>query len=224
MEAVTQVRAEISAEEAEVAAEAEAAEQAVKDEIAFMLPLAEDGSDQERNSTLAIKFTLEPVQNDIKTKKRGRPIFDDVAFITIRIPGDIDTRVRPVRIEDKVAYPRAYLAFLRKESQHAVSGTPLAEWGQMKRNMIEEAKHQSIHTVEQLSALTDPGLQRLGPGWQELRQKARDYVAQTKDGAALGRLRDELETERSQRKTLEGMLKEQGVKIDQLMKAQPQRK
>jgi hypothetical protein len=170
-------------------------------------------AERQPKSSLVIKFSMEAMENPEKTKNAGRPVYDDVEMISIRVPGDPDIRVRPVRPEDKQAHAKEYLAWKSNQSQEAASGTPLAQWALMKRSQVEEAKYLGIHTVEQLSDVSDANLQRLGPGWMALRQKARDWLASAKDGAELNKLREALDEATRRIATMETMLKRQGEEL-----------
>jgi hypothetical protein len=42
--------------------------------------------------------------------------------------------------------------------------------------MVKECKYFEIHTVEQLAGLSDINVSRMGMGYMELRNKAKDYL------------------------------------------------
>lgn len=144
------------------------------------------------NPALYVQFYLQPVQNVGKSETEGRPIFDDVEYIRIQVPGDKTTRVeRPVRPEDTQAHRRAYADF--KDGQDTgPSGTPLKEWPQVTRGQVEELAHFKVYTVEQLASLSDGNAQNIGP-IIALRQRARDFLETAKKKAPVVALRAELE-------------------------------
>jgi len=172
-----------------------------------------EAADRQPRSSLVIRFSTEAMENPEKSKEKGRPIYDDVEMISIRVPGDPDIRCRPVRPEDKQQYARQYLAWRRNQDQESSTGTPLAQWAPVKRSQVEEAKFLGVHTVEQLADVADVHLQKLGPGWIALRQKARDWLVSAKDGAALARMREELEEARHRISTMEKMLAKQAEEL-----------
>jgi hypothetical protein len=53
--------------------------------------------------------------------------------------------------------------------------------------------HNNVRTVEELAEVSDANLQRIGPGFMELRQRARDYIKAAKDEGHVASLRSELE-------------------------------
>jgi hypothetical protein len=173
------------------------------------------------DDNLAVRFTLEPVENQEKSKEQGRPIFDDTEIIEIRIPGDPDIRRHAVSAEDKQRFHRQYAAWKANQDQHAVTGTPLSAWPLIKRSQVEEAKFFGVHTVEQLSEVADVNLQRLGPGWITLRAQALDWLKKAKDGAMLAKLRHELEERDRRIDALERMLKAQADELHKAPSQQP---
>jgi len=165
---------------------------------------------------LAVRFFIEPQEDETATKNQGRPIYRDVEMVEIRIPGDPDLRRSPVMQADKDRFPKQYLAFKRNQSQEAVSGTPLAQWALLSRAQVEEAKYLGAHTVEQLASASDASIQRFGSGWISIRQKARDWLQSAKDSSMLSKLRSELEERDARIKTMEDMLRKQGEAIASL--------
>lgn len=114
----------------------------------------------------------------------GRPIFEDTEYIRIFIPGDKTSIVdRPVEERDRRVYAAQYRAWKENRDQDLASGTPLSAVPWLTPALVETARYFEIRTIEQLAALSDASLQRLGAGWTELRQRAKDYVA-TADGNA----------------------------------------
>lgn len=198
----------------------EATDDALKRLDEEMEELAE-AAERQPKSSLVISFAMDAIENPEKTKDKGRPIFDDVEMISIRIPGDPDMRRRPVRPEDRQQYAKQYLAWKRNQAQESASGTPLAEWPPIKRSQAEEAKFLGIHTIEQLADVADVHLQRLGPGWLALRQKARDWLKEAQGGAELGKLRTELEDANHRIKVMEEMLAKQAAEIQGKVEATP---
>ena len=124
---------------------------------------------------LLVKFFMDPLQNSKKSLEEGRPIFDDVEWISIKSPGSRDERVRPVRPGDKERFPKHYAAFKNRTDQEAVSGTPLTEWTGISRSQAEELKFLNIVTVEQLAGCSDQNTQNF-KGLQTLKQNAKAFL------------------------------------------------
>ena len=173
-------------------------------------------AEKQPKEKLAIHFYTDPQQNAEKSKKAGRPIFDEVEMIEVRIPGQVDFVQRPVTEEEKQRFPAQYVAFKKNQDQTAASGTPLAQWPLLTKSQVEESKYLGAHTVEQLAEVSDASLQKFGPGWKTIREQARDWLKKAADGALLARLRTELETRDAKIKTLEDMLNKQALTLAQM--------
>lgn len=121
-------------------------------------------------------FYTDAIQLGFESEKQGRPIFQDVPFIRILVPGDTTNIIeREANDQDKIKY--------RKEWQHfeagqtaGLTGTPLEQWPQITRSQLKEAKYFEVHTVEQMAGLADIHAQKLGMGFYELRNKAKAYL------------------------------------------------
>jgi hypothetical protein len=122
----------------------------------------------------------------------GRPIYDDMELVEILIPGD--RLSRPVLVASEESsnggptwaqlYPREYEAFKRGQIQ-ATSGTPLEHWptSLLTAARVAELKALNIFSVEDLAAVADGYLGRMGMGARELREQARAYIARGKEDA-----------------------------------------
>lgn len=122
-------------------------------------------------------FYTDAIPLGFESEKQGRPIFKDVAFIRILVPGDTTNVIdREANEQDKIKYRQAWL---RYESGQVVgvTGTPLEQWPQITRSQLKEAKYFEVHTVEQMANLADIHAQKLGMGFNELRTKAKAYLA-----------------------------------------------
>ena len=127
-------------------------------------------------------FSLRPVENKAESNKHGRPIFHDVEWVKIYIPGDKTTVVsKKVTDEHRERWPEQYSAFKRGREQPIV-GTPLEQWPQMTRSKVAEFKALAIHTVESLAGLDDAAVNRLGMGTRDLRERARAYLQAAQAG------------------------------------------
>lgn len=181
-------------------------------ELSGLASLQQSQNNGERG--LAVRFSLEPMQNEQKTKEKGRPIFDEVEICEIRVSGSTDTVREVVTTDHRRRFPGAYLAFKQNQDQDAASGTPLVQWPLLSRAQAEEARYFGVRTVEQLSEVSDVNLQKLGAGWMVLRQQARDWLGKAKDGALLGKLRQELEERDRRIDAMEKMLAKQSAEIE----------
>jgi hypothetical protein len=169
------------------------------------------GGEPER---LFIRFEKLPKQNAERSREAGRPVYEDVEYIEIAVPGDKSNIVhKPVTDEHRRKY-RAQYADWKSGQEDAVSGTPLSEWTALGRSQVEELLYFKIRTVEQLASVSDGNLQHLGHGYLELRRKAADYLAAAKDNQPLLAMREELATRDNTIATMQAQLKQLGEALE----------
>jgi hypothetical protein len=158
-------------------------------------------------------FRKVPILNHFKSTEAGRPVFDEVDYITIRTPGSQLCTI------DAPITAGTYLKRFRKEydawkagQSDALSGTPLESFPFLlgKVALIAELKALSIHTVEQLAEVPDGNIQRI-MGGNSLRQKAQDYIKGTSGvEAMLAKMNDEILKANTEKQAMQAQL-------DQLM-------
>jgi BMFP domain-containing protein YqiC len=157
-------------------------------------------------------FTTEAIYNEAKSKEAGHAVYTDIDMIEIRVGRD--TIRNPVTETDKRTYAAQYLAFKRSESQEAIEGFPLSQWAAIPgKALVKEFAHYGIRSVEQLAAATDSTLALVGPHLN-LRQQARDWVANAKSQAPLVKLRQENDAMKSRIEALERMVSRQTQEIE----------
>jgi hypothetical protein len=168
------------------------------------------------DARLWVKFGLRPRSDPAASAAEGRPIFVDEEWITIMIPGERDTVERPIEAQDKARFANQY-AHWKQTGVELTTGTPLTAWPVVTTGQVEELKHFKVRTVEDLASLSDAVTQRF-MGIQSLKQKAKAFLeAATANGGA--KFQAAIEAKDAQIATLEGMVKEQSDKIEQLLKA-----
>jgi hypothetical protein len=137
---------------------------------------------------LHVNFYMRSLQDNYRSEKEGRPIFHDVPYVTIQIPGNqlsiIDTEVRE---EHKVRFPRQWQQFQNKQAV-TTTGTPVEEWPAITRSRAEELKGIKFFTVEQIADCSDLQAQALGMEANTLRLKAKAYLSNASDTALAQRL------------------------------------
>ena len=135
------------------------------------------------DTNLFVEFRKEARTNIFKSEQEGRPIFEDVVYITINFPGDRTKKIdRPVTDEDKARFSRHWDAYVRNEDGQHIIGTRLEQWPILSKSEIAELKALNIFTVEQLSDVPDSALNWFGA--RELRTKAKAWILLAKDSAA----------------------------------------
>ena len=171
------------------------------------------------HSHLHIEFFASSRQNKRKSEEEGRPIFDDIEMVKIRLVGDTSSvHVAPAndqssaydpetghRLTYAELYPRHYEAF--KQGQELIgSGTPLTQVTFLSAAKADELKALNVVTVEQLAELDGANLQRLGMGARALKDQATAYLQRASNAVDVGKLASENEALRDRLAALESAM------------------
>lgn len=175
-------------------------------------------------SHLHVEFFMDAKENKRKSAEEGRPIFDDVEMVRIRIAGDPKSiLVAPAKDASSVRDPstnqRLTYAQLHSEPYKAFkdgveyigSGTPIAELPFITKAKAEELKRANVHTAEALAGLDGQNLQKLGMHARDLKEQAEAYLADAAGSADITKLagenaalKDQMEALRAQMEVLQG--------------------
>lgn len=144
------------------------------------------------DETLLVKFFIKQRPDPSRTLAEQRPIFKDVEYIDIKIPGsNTGGACRPARQDDVERFPRHYAAFKQRVAQPE-EGTPLSEWPLITRSMAEELAFFNVKTVEQLAGMADVQASKF-MGINKFRQQATEWLEVAKEQAGSKELQTELE-------------------------------
>lgn len=129
-------------------------------------------------------------QAKIAAEAEGRPfgvtdeVYEDVTYIRINIRGSNLREVhRPIRDEDKRRFPFSWQEY-QKGEKAAARGTPLKKLAGMDPSILRHYHALNVFTIEDLSLVSDLGLQNLGTGAREFRRAAQEWVEARKPAAA----------------------------------------
>lgn len=163
---------------------------------------------QPRNAGVTPIFKNMAIEDKSKSKLAGRPIFDDIEVVELRIPGTKDFSVHPATEfcgwtvdeetgeQNKLTYAEKYSRQYRqfKERQHqTMTGTPLDYIPFLTEGKRAELRALSIYTVEMLAGLDGQPLKNLGIGGRDLKNKAAEYLASSDHSATVMRQKLEIE-------------------------------
>lgn len=132
-----------------------------------------------------VQFFEKPIEFKKESEREGRPIFKNVTFIRIIIPGG-DILENKVNDHYKQKYAREWNAWLATK-ENLPQGMPLSEWPSLTLSQIEEYKYLKVYTVEQIADASDTLLQRMGANAREMRAKAQAFLKVNEDAAAAQR-------------------------------------
>lgn len=170
------------------------------------------------DSRLHVTFIRKSVRNGYQSEVQGRPIFEGRDFIRIVQPGERDVLEREVNDLDRHRFARQWQAYQNQQEQ-APEGTPLAILFPNEPEIVDMLKAQRIHTVEQLAALSDSGLQNIGLGAREFQKRAVHFM----EAAEKGRPAAELQRELTARDDRIAVLEQQIAQLLAAQEAKPRR-
>lgn len=165
----------------------------------------QQGADADKN--LAVRFFTMPVQDMDESAKQGRPIFNDVVHVEIRVRGDRNNIVhKPVDDQIKRRFRDAWRAHEQGE-ELMQKGTPLAEWPIVTKSMVEELKYFGFYTVEQVAEASSGVISKF-PGLQSIQQRAQRFLELAKGSAPLEAMQANLEKVSSEKEALEAQVRD----------------
>lgn len=165
---------------------------------------------------LAIRFFRKAKQDSEETAKQGRPIFTEIDYIQIMVPGDrTSINVRPVGPLDMSRFARQYEHWQKTQQEEQLQGTPLEAWGIMSLGQIEEYRYFGVRTIDQMAALRDDVCQKI-MGGLALKNKAVAFLEFTKSEAPLKKVQEELDKRDTKIAALMVALEDQGKMIKKL--------
>jgi len=152
---------------------------------------------EDNRGKMAVFFHAVQVQNNFKTMTEKRPIFEEKVFLKKLVPGDSTLVVdRPMREQDVEEYPIEWARFQQKKEQR-VSGTPIDVWSVLSETQKAEFKALHIFTIDQFAQLADSVGNKI-MGFNDLRDKARAFIAAAKDSAVFDKIRAETDAKLAQ--------------------------
>lgn len=147
-----------------------------------------------------VRFHRVPVEDPVASRAAGHYVAKDVdyAFITppyskdifkikatqwlVNLKQDVQNDRLPQQWADQ--YIDAYKRW-QNGQEIPLTGTPIKGWGVISPAQQETLIRMNILTVEDMSACNDEGINRIGMGASELRNKAKAWLAQLMDKGPL---------------------------------------
>lgn len=161
-----------------------------------------------------VRFYQDKSQLGFASEQAGHPIFEDVDFIEILIPGDMNNViVRPATEKDKHNYASLFNAY-KQGLEPSVEGVPLEQWARLTKAQAANYKALNFHTVEQIANMTDGVLTKVGMGAQADRTAAKAYLSLAKDSALAQAQALELERNASEMADLKQQIKDLAALVE----------
>lgn len=173
------------------------------------------------DAALVVEFYTRPVQNNFASSKQGRPIFEDITYVKINVPGLKDMAWdMPARSDHQRRFPLQWQHYVNRTQGDAKEiGTPIAEWPQLTRSQAEEFRALKFYTIESIANASDLNINALGMigGMSPyvLREKARAFLKAAQESALPQHQAEELAKRDDEIK----MLKEEMKRLAESIKA-----
>jgi len=139
---------------------------------------------------MAVFFHAVQVQNNFLTAQEKRPIFQERIFLKKLVPGDNTLTIdRPMREQDIEDHPVEWARFEQKK-EATVAGTRIEVWNAISETQKAEFKALNIFTIDQFAQLADIAGNKI-MGFNDLREKARTFIAASQDSKMFDKIRAE---------------------------------
>lgn len=147
-----------------------------------------------------IRFEKRSIEDKLASREAGQIVYKDVDFVLVTPPyskdivehkverwfEQVDKNVRNGKVprEHRDYWHKCYEKFKRDEAM-PLNGTSIKNWPAITPAQTATCLAANIHTIEDLAAVNDQGIRRLGMGAMELKNKAKAYVQAAKDTGPL---------------------------------------
>jgi len=123
------------------------------------------------------RFHYRSVKDEEESRRVGHPVFRDVEYVEIFLPGNITERPC-LRVSDvhRKRWPREYEAFKAGEGEK-IDGYPVSEWPMATVAVVDTLKAVGILSLEDLAAAADEDLRKIGPTFFNLKQDAIRFLS-----------------------------------------------
>ncbi len=164
-----------------------------------------------------VRFYMKKVPDPELSAQYGRPMFKEEAFFFIQEPGERDFNDDPLWSKPWAPkrFPHQYAQFLKQQDQ-IPAGTPIDFLFPQHPYIGENLRQMSIHTIEQMAGMHDTGLQNIGIGAFQWRDKAKNYLAMANKGVGAHKLQAELDARDNTISTMQSQMDEMRTIIDRL--------
>jgi hypothetical protein len=184
-------------------------------QAAGFLPGGNGQTQQQGDARLRVTFGPFAHPNLDKSALEGRPIYDEVLYITIYVPGERDIVHRKAYPNDHQRFPMQYQAYKNRENQDYAGGTPLKVVPWLTIGQVKELEYFNCYTVEQLANMNDSAIGKFH-GVMKLKQQAKDYVQAAKEAAPLTAMRAEMDQKDGQINALTDQIKQLTARLDKM--------
>jgi hypothetical protein len=161
-----------------------------------------------------VRFYTHEDYDRAASEREGRPIIKAKPYIEFPRAGEIDILRREANEGDKQRFPEQWKRY--QESREDVPiGTPLATLFPGHPEIISTLRFFRCHTVEQLAEMSEHGMQKIGLGAFEWRNKARELMKAADGSKGYHQLQRQLEEREATIGKLQAQMAAMEVKLSQ---------
>lgn len=191
----------------------------------------------EVNSRKTVRSWVQFEQRDVEDKaasaREGKYVGRDVDYVIITpaygkddVHKTVDVWIQDMKekantgkisFEDQAYYLSRYDAW-KKGLEMPIDGSPIKGWGVLSPAQQKSLISVGVLTVEDLAAINDEGIRRIGMGGVELRRKANAWLSQLQDK---GPLTQKIAAVQSENDTLKIQVNTMQAQMQQLMAQMP---
>ena len=144
---------------------------------------------QQEKHGFYVEFELRPEEDREQTLKQGMPIYRDIEFAVITMPGGglvVDKKITPELLQEwkhgdnrrKPPSPFAFRAYEAWRDGHdiPVNGTDLKNWPGVTPAQLKTCLAATVRTIEDLATANADTIRKMGMGAVALSQKAQSYL------------------------------------------------
>lgn len=141
-----------------------------------------ESDEKNSDSSLYVEFYSRPVKNEFESTQQGRPIFIDVDYVKIMLPGDSTSQIdTPANDDHKRRFPLHWAHYKNVHGDDKKEiGTPLTQWPFLSPAQCEELKALKFRTVESIAHASDAQIAKVGMaggiGPHQFRERAQRYL------------------------------------------------
>lgn len=178
----------------------------------------EDFENRTRSDNKAfVRFFIRPVKNNPLSLEAGRPIYSDMEYCEIIVPGNQTNR--PIKRVDSIVKQRYAQQYAKWKAAGAteefLDGTHLTEVAWVTRSQVEELAYLRVRTLEQLAVVGDDVCGRV-PGLYDLKKKAIAVVEKAESDAPLLQLQAQLDDLKNELEVKDQTITELASRIEEL--------
>ena len=157
------------------------------------------------DTKLIVRFFRKPELHGLQSEEAGRPVYVGVDMCAIRQPGERDEWHGAASESHKMRFPRQWEAY-QNGQEYIPDGTPLDVIFAAEPETVTNLKYFKIHTVEQLAALQENAISRIGLGGRLLVTKAQRFMEAATGYQAASKMNRDLEEQKSENELLKTRL------------------